>query len=67
MNTGLGYYIQDLIQNDPFLRDSDLTLRSLGRKKDLTMMRKKFPKAEMIETSQLYKVWEIKNSKGTTN
>ena len=60
VNTIQGYYTQDLIQNDPFLRESKMILRSAGQKKDLEMMKEKFPGARKMKNNVSYTVWEIK-------
>ena len=61
VNTDRGYYTQDLIQNDPFLRESTVILRSVGSREDLKMMKDLFPQSERVRTSALYSLWEIKD------
>ncbi len=59
MNTGQGYYTEDLIQNDPFLRKPIIMLRSINRREDLKMIKTMFPEAKKVQTSSSYTVWEI--------
>ncbi len=42
LNVGTGYYTNDLIQNDPFLRTMPWTFVSFGRARDARMMRQAF-------------------------
>ncbi|MBU1193836.1 MAG: hypothetical protein KKE62_10045 [Proteobacteria bacterium] len=59
MNTGQGYYTEDIVQNDPFLRKRIIILRSVNKEADLEMMQTLFPKAKKIISSSLYTLWEI--------
>jgi hypothetical protein len=53
------YYDQDLVQNDPFLRDSTVFLLSRGRKEDYEMMRRLYPKARQVYDGSRGHVWRL--------
>jgi hypothetical protein len=59
MNTEQGYYTQDLVQNDPFLREPAVILRSIDNLEDSKMMKALFPKAIKIKQSLFYTIWKI--------
>lgn len=59
LNTRKGYYVRDLIQNDPFLRGPVITLRRINHEKDQKMMSKMFPTAIRVFESESTLVWEI--------
>ncbi len=42
-----GYYVQDLIQNDPFLRGPVWTFMSVGRQRDAELIERLFPDARL--------------------
>jgi hypothetical protein len=48
INPGMGYYAQDLVQNDPFLRDPVIRMVTHGRKKDEAMMARYFPDLALL-------------------
>lgn len=52
-----GYYAQDLVQNDPFLRDRVLVLASRGAAADEAMMRKLFPGLSRLSSSERGTTW----------
>lgn len=58
-NTKNGFYVKDLIQNDPFLGDPVINLRSIDHQKDQKMMNTIFPKAKLVSDSESVAVWEI--------
>ena len=62
MNTERGYYADDLVQNDPFLRDPVILLKSVNPEKDDEMMKILFPGAIKIKRSFSYTLWETKSS-----
>jgi hypothetical protein len=59
LNTEQGYYSDDLIQNNPFLRDPIIILRSIDGYQDLKMIQTFFPDANNILNTPSYLVWEI--------
>jgi hypothetical protein len=59
LNTKNGFYVEDLIQNDPFLGDPVIILKSLNHKEDQKMMNTIFPKAKLVSKSESVNVWEI--------
>jgi hypothetical protein len=52
-----GYYAQDLVQNDPFLRNPVLVLASRGREADEAMMAKRFPQLRRLSSSERGTAW----------
>jgi len=48
INPGMGYYAQDLAQNDPFLRDPVIRMITHGRKNDEAMMARYFPDLALL-------------------
>jgi hypothetical protein len=52
-----GYYAQDLVQNDPFLRNPVLVLASRGREADEAMMVKRFPELTRLSSSARGTTW----------
>jgi len=61
MQVEQGYYVQDMIQNSPFLKDPVIMLKSLGTQNDLEMMKRHFPGAIKVEESQNYSLFELPN------
>jgi len=53
------YYTQDLVQNDPFLRDPVIFMLSHGRRNDYLMMRRYFPNAHQVLDTQYGHVWRL--------
>lgn len=53
------HYTQDLVQNDPFLRDPVVFLLSRGRLEDYLMMRSLFPAARQISDDYRGHVWRL--------
>jgi hypothetical protein len=53
------YYDQDLVQNDPFLRDPVVFLLSRGRKEDYEMMRRRYPNARQVYDGSRGHVWRL--------
>lgn len=54
-----GYYSEDLVQNDPFLREPVVKLISHGRKRDREQMAKEFPQLELLQISAAGSVWGV--------
>jgi hypothetical protein len=54
-----GYYIEDLIQNDPFLRSPDIRMLSGGPHADAVLMRAEFPAARKVCSRGQSTVWSI--------
>ena len=54
-----GYYTQDLIQNDPFLRGPAIRLRSLGAERDHEMLRRAFPGARLERADERGELWRV--------
>lgn len=57
INPSLGYYAQDLVQNDPFLRDREIRMITHGRQKDSAMLAKHFPDLVMLSSDYRGSVW----------
>ena len=53
------YYTQDLVQNDPFLRDPVVFLLSRGRMEDYFMMRSLYPAARQVSDDWRGHVWRL--------
>jgi len=53
----MGYYSQDLVQNDPFLRDPVIRMITHGRKNDEAMMARHFPELELLSRDYRGSVW----------
>jgi hypothetical protein len=61
LKTDQGYYLNDLIQNDPFLREPVILLKSVDAKKDEGMMKSMFPGAIISKCSLSYTLWETQS------
>jgi hypothetical protein len=57
VDPGLGYYAQDLVQNDPFLRTGPLMMISHGRKVDDSMVNAFYPELKSLKRSYRGTVW----------
>jgi hypothetical protein len=57
ISPGMGYYAQDLIQNDPFLRDPVIRMITHGRKNDDTMIAQNFPDLVLLSRDYKGSVW----------
>ncbi|MCG8457154.1 MAG: hypothetical protein MI919_12820 [Holophagales bacterium] len=53
------YYREDLIQNDPLLRDPVLDMVSFGREADEEFVRQSFPHAELVYDDGVDTVWRL--------
>lgn len=53
----LGYYAQDLVQNDPFLRDPVIRMYSRGRALDHAMIAQHFPDLVLLHKDLRGEVW----------
>jgi hypothetical protein len=51
------YYSQDLVQNDPFLREPIIRMFTHGREKDVAMLREHFPDLVLLSKTPLGSVW----------
>ena len=59
---GFGYYQQDLVQNDPFLRDPVVVMLSRGRTEDEHMMARYFPGLVKLSSDHRGSVWGYSKS-----
>lgn len=59
VDISLGYYAQDLVQNDPFLRRGPLMMISHGRTKDDEMMAALYPELKALKRGYRGIVWGI--------
>jgi hypothetical protein len=57
INVGGGYYIQDLVQNDPFLRDPVMRMVSHGFAEDQELIAQRFPDLVLLGQSFRGSVW----------
>lgn len=55
----INYHTQDLVQNDPFLRDPVVFLLSRGRLEDYRMMRTLYPAARQVSDDWRGHVWRL--------
>lgn len=53
----IGYYAQDLVQNDPFLREPVIRMITRGGAKDQEMMAREFPVLQLLARSYRGTVW----------
>ncbi|MCI0434455.1 MAG: hypothetical protein L0271_12570 [Gemmatimonadetes bacterium] len=54
-----GYYTFDLVQNDPFLRGSSVTMWSQGIEEDARFVQRHFPGSRLLAASDVYNIWSI--------
>jgi hypothetical protein len=54
-----GYYTWDLAQNDPFLRNAPIMLYTRNPQLDLEMMRKHFPRYQLLHSDHRGSVWGL--------
>ena len=59
LNLDDGYYIEDLIQNDPFLRDPDIRMLGRGPLADAALVQTEFPGARMLCRQGQSSVWSV--------
>lgn len=59
MDQTKGYYVWDLAQNDPFLRNPVVVLISRNPQLDAAMMAKNFPSYSLLESGPLGTVWGL--------
>jgi hypothetical protein len=59
IHPGGGFYVEDLIQTDPFLRDPDLFLLSRGASLDTQMILKNWPNATKVGKGRAYDQWYL--------
>jgi hypothetical protein len=57
ISPAMGYYSQDLVQNDPFLRGPVIRMVTHGRKDDAAMMARYFPDLVMLSRNYRGSVW----------
>ncbi len=55
-----GFYVEDLIQNDPFLRNRVLFMESRGPRKDEWLIRQRFPAARRMYDNGFDTVWLLR-------
>jgi hypothetical protein len=54
-----GFYVTDMIQFDPWLRDQDLFLVSHGRELDAKLVRQNWPNAVEVATGSAADQWYL--------
>jgi|CXWL01.1.fsa_nt_gi hypothetical protein len=59
VNPSVGYYIWDLAQNDPFLRNEVIRLASRGAQADRDMMARNFPQYRLLGTELRGTAWGV--------
>jgi hypothetical protein len=59
-----GYYSQDLIRNDPFLREPVMMLKSVNDHDDREILKSIFPKAINVKKSSSHAIWELRGDIG---
>ena len=57
INPTLGYYAEDLIQNDPLLREAPIRMLTHGRKQDAEVMARYFPSLMLLAQDYRGSVW----------
>jgi hypothetical protein len=57
ISPGMGYYADDLVQNDPFLRNRPLVMITRGKDADLAMMKQRFPELVLLHRDFRGVVW----------
>jgi len=55
-----GYYPVDLVQNDPFLRNTPLVFVTMGPHRDEVMMSKRFPQYSLLHKDRHGSVWGLR-------
>ena len=53
------YYMQDFVQNDPFLRAPVIFMLSRGRAADEKLLRERFPSARLTHDAKSGHVWRV--------
>lgn len=61
LDTDRGFYVQDLVQNDPFLRRPVTILESRGPKADKALIQRRFPGARRVHSNESGTVWTLKH------
>jgi hypothetical protein len=64
INPGGGFYIEDMIQTDPFLREQDLLLLSHGSRADFDLMKGSWPTAVKIGDGPWGQQWYLRPDNG---
>ncbi len=59
-----GYYVPDLIQNDPFLRGPRIIMASHGHPADSAVMARHFPNARLTQRQPNFSVWQVPGRSG---
>jgi hypothetical protein len=57
VNPYAGYYSEDLVQNDPFLRDAVVRMLSQGRRRDEAMVARRYPDLVLLSRRYRGSVW----------
>ena len=57
----MGYYAQDLVQNDPFLREPVIRMITQGRQADEAMMAMYFPDLVLLSRTYRGSVWGVRD------
>lgn len=59
IDTKVGYYTADLVQNDPFLRSDTVRMVSLGAAKNAELMATRWPAARRISSGNWGELWQL--------
>jgi hypothetical protein len=62
VNPNFGFYVGDLVQNDPFLRGPVIRMMSHGRAEDRQMMAQFYPNMHLVSTNHFGWVWSEKSA-----
>ncbi len=57
VNPNFGFYVGDLVQNDPFLRGHEIRMMSHGRAEDRQMMAQYYPNMHLVFANHFGWVW----------
>lgn len=55
----LGFYMPDMVQMDPFLRDQDLILFTNGSDRDALLRQENWPKARLVDRGAGFQEWNL--------
>jgi hypothetical protein len=62
VNPNYGFYVGDLVQNDPFLRGPVIRMMSQGRAEDRQMMAQFYPNMQLMSANHFGWVWSEKGA-----
>ena len=60
------FYGDDLVQNDPWLRNGIIRMKSLGRARDMQMLSQNFPDLHQVYVDRYGSVWSKSSASGQT-